>query len=107
MGKAIGYLNDKMNIDETNKWKAVIDFSAFRWREMQNVVKALKGKTEIYIFISSDSLYNNTPFKGVPIKEGDFSLEDAYRSLKGKKPSDKYGYVGHESLRTSSNAKFT
>ena len=58
-----------MKISEEHKWKAVIDFSTFRWREMQSVVKNLIGKVELYIFISSDSIYNNQEFDGRPIKE--------------------------------------
>ena len=61
MGKAINYLGNKHKITGDRKWKAVIDFSTFKWREMQSVVKELSGKTEIYIFISSDSVYNNQP----------------------------------------------
>ena len=71
----------------------MIDFTSFRWRDLQSSIKNLKGKTELYIFISSDSMYNNTPNISKFIDEGNFDLEKEYLALQGKKKSDKYGYV--------------
>jgi hypothetical protein len=67
MHKAIIYLNEKLGIENDHQWSAVIDFTAFKWRDIQSIAKALNQKTELYIFISTDSLYNNTPYNGTPI----------------------------------------
>jgi hypothetical protein len=40
----IGFINEKLEITSENKWKAVIDFSGFKWRDLQSVVKQLDGK---------------------------------------------------------------
>jgi hypothetical protein len=37
----IKYLNEKIKISESNKWKAVIDFSGFKWRDIQSVLKGI------------------------------------------------------------------
>lgn len=37
----VRYLNEKLKITESNKWKAVVDFSAFKWRDVQSVLKGL------------------------------------------------------------------
>ncbi len=42
---------------------------------MQSVVKALTNKTEKYIFISSDSIYNNSKSKiKSPVTEESYNL---------------------------------
>ena len=69
MGKTIVYLNEKIGIDSDRKWKAVIDFSSYKWRELQSIAKPLQNMTDIFIFISSDSIYNNSPRLDRKIKE--------------------------------------
>ena len=93
MTKMVEYLQNKIGINQQNPWKAVIDFSSFRWREVQSVAKGLKKKTLVYILISSDSIYNCQPYQGKSFTELSFNLEEEYKSLIGKKKSDKYGYV--------------
>lgn len=55
----VKYLNEKLQINEQNKWKAVVDFSAFKWRDVQSVLKVVNNLAERYIYISTDSVYNN------------------------------------------------
>lgn len=55
----VNFVSKHLKIDEDNKWSCVIDFSAFRWRDVQSVTKAISNISEKYIFISSDSVYNN------------------------------------------------
>jgi hypothetical protein len=55
----VKYLSEKLSISESNKWKAVVDFSGFKWRDIQSVLKAVGERAERYIYISSDSIYNN------------------------------------------------
>lgn len=93
MSKAINYLNEKNGITESYPWAAVIDYTSFKWRDIQSIAKPLSNKTELYLFISTDSIYNNTPFDGVKIKESKHELEEMYKQQKGTKISDKYGYV--------------
>eukprot|EP01017_Pseudomicrothorax_dubius_P029757 TRINITY_DN3650_c0_g1_i2.p1 TRINITY_DN3650_c0_g1~~TRINITY_DN3650_c0_g1_i2.p1 ORF type:complete len:189 (-),score=39.10 TRINITY_DN3650_c0_g1_i2:595-1161(-) len=56
--KLLQYLSKKLGMSETNKWEAVIDFSAFKYHDIRSVYDALKGKTKLYLFISSDSVYD-------------------------------------------------
>jgi hypothetical protein len=56
----VRYLNQKLKISNSNKWKAVIDFSGFKWRDIQSLIKEINGLAERYIYISSDSIYNNS-----------------------------------------------
>ena len=107
MLKAVQYLNERVGISATKPWAAVVDFTSYKWRDLQSVTKALRNKTQLYIFISTDSLYNNTPFNGNPIKESLYPLDQMYRQQKGTRISDKYGYVNVHSCRTSSNARST
>ncbi len=54
----------------------MVDFSAFKWRDVQSVTKAITNIAKRYIFISSDSVYNNFQRKSTnPIREDDFDLE--------------------------------
>jgi hypothetical protein len=91
----INYLNEKLKISEASKWKAVIDFSGFKWRDVQSVVKGINGLAERYIYISSDSIYNNSQEKvKVPVREDNFDIEtECLKLRKTQKKNDKYGYV--------------
>jgi hypothetical protein len=68
MNKAVNHLNEKLGITADRPWAAVVDFTSYKWRDLQSVTKALSNKTQLYVFISTDSLYNNTPFAGSPIR---------------------------------------
>lgn len=67
MGKAIEYLNEKVGISGERPWTAVVDFTSYKWRDVQSVARGLRGKTQLYIFISTDSIYNNSPHNDLPI----------------------------------------
>ena len=89
------FSSKRFKITSLNKWAAVIDFCAFKWRDIQCVSHALEGLVEKYVFISSDSVYNNlTRREKQPIREEMFSLEEKYRDgVKKEKDYDSYGYV--------------
>jgi hypothetical protein len=73
-----------------------VDFCAFKWRDVQSALHAIESITEKYIFISSDSVYNNFVYRSkVPIAEEDFDLEAEYVKIKqsSRKGMDRYGYV--------------
>lgn len=53
------FCSKRFSITPANKWAAVIDFCGFKWRDIQCVSHALSGLVHKYIFISSDSVYNN------------------------------------------------
>jgi hypothetical protein len=57
----VNFVSKHLKVDQHNKWSCVVDFSAFRWRDVQSVTKAIANISEKYIFISSDSVYNNSP----------------------------------------------
>jgi hypothetical protein len=72
----IAFVSQHLNITHANRWTCVVDFSAFRWRDVQSVTKAIAGIADRYVFISSDSLYNNhsKPLRN-PIREEDYVIE--------------------------------
>lgn len=41
MSKAINYLNEKNGITESFQWAAVIDYTSFKWRDIQSIAKPL------------------------------------------------------------------
>ena len=55
----ISFVSQHLSITAQNPWSCVVDFAAFRWRDVQSVTKAIAGIAERYIFISTDSIYNN------------------------------------------------
>jgi len=61
----------------------VIDFTSYKWRDVQSVVQGIKDKAELYIFISTDSVYNNS-YNTLPnpIQEYDLNSELTYHTLK-------------------------
>jgi hypothetical protein len=70
---------------------------------VQSAVKGLKGITQRYVFISTDSIYNNSIERlKVPITEDSFDLEEEYKLLKNLgKSKDFYGYVNELLFRIS------
>ena len=89
------FASKRFKISRERQWAAVVDFCAFKWRDIQCVSHALEGLVRQYIFISSDSVYNNfTRRHGTGITEEMFDLEEWYRKgLKKEKDYDSYGYV--------------
>ncbi len=59
----IKFIGNLFDISQDNKWDSVIDFSGFRWRDVQSVLNGINGVTKNYIFISTDSVYNNFPYR--------------------------------------------
>ena len=74
----------------------MVDFCGYKWRDLQSSFKAVEAVALKYIFISSDSVYNNfVNGSKQPITEEQFDLEEEYHQIKVKerKSLDKYGYV--------------
>jgi hypothetical protein len=51
---------DKNNKNFGKKWDLVIDFCAFKPNEIYSVYNGLKNRVKLYIFISTDSIYDAT-----------------------------------------------
>lgn len=45
-------------VDRENKWRLVIDFCGFEPDDLKPVLESIEGRTCLYIFISTDSLYD-------------------------------------------------
>jgi hypothetical protein len=45
MHKVILYLNEKLAISKNHPWTSVIDFTSYKWRDIQSIAKALNEKT--------------------------------------------------------------
>ena len=58
MEKLIEYISVKHGFDEDNKWDMVIDFSSFERKEIKSIYRSLNKKRKMYVFISSDSVYD-------------------------------------------------
>lgn len=64
------YLNNKLGVGvNERKWEVVIDFSAFYSNQVRSVYAALRGLCNLYIFISTDSIYDVCKVKSSPITE--------------------------------------
>lgn len=84
-GKLLKYLTEKeakrkgLNKDEgeekeensTFKWDLVVDFCGFLRKEVKSVIRGLSGHVKLYVFISSDSIYDvcDSTLLSVPVKE--------------------------------------
>lgn len=53
--KLLRYLTNKLG---GRKWEAVIDFSAFKSNHVKRVYHALQGLVNLYVLISTDSIYD-------------------------------------------------
>lgn len=56
--KLLKYISKKHGITATNKWDLVIDFCCFERKEAKSVIRGLNGLVGLYVFISSDSVYD-------------------------------------------------
>ncbi|XP_013410025.1 uncharacterized protein LOC106173431 [Lingula anatina] len=81
------YLSQVKSLD------AVIDFSACRPRQIENAVSLLKGKAKLYIYISSDSVYEVSAVKehDGPSRETDAVRPEAEDEAKRLAEADDYG----------------
>lgn len=72
--KLVNYVSEKHGIGEDdNKWDLVVDFSCFERKEIKSVIRALKNKCKLYVFISSDSIYDVCDKK---LRRDDFIKEE-------------------------------
>ena len=69
------FASKRFEITKEHRWYAVIDFCAFKWRDIQCVSHALEGLLDKYIFISTDSVYNNSNKDNDSIHENMKKLE--------------------------------
>ncbi|EAR95790.2 NAD-dependent epimerase/dehydratase (macronuclear) [Tetrahymena thermophila SB210] len=112
--KLIEYESKKLGIDGKKKWTAVFDFCGFKYSEVKSAYEALKGKCELYLFISTDSIYDvcdkSVRKEGQPIKEemacrpktltkqAEYKKDDDYAHHKLKCEEFLYNYVEKEEL---------
>ncbi|CAD8164639.1 unnamed protein product [Paramecium pentaurelia] len=84
------YLQKKLNVGiDGRKWEAVIDFSAFYSNQVKSVYAALRGLCNLYIFISTDSIYDVCKIKEIPITEDQDQRKDLQESQKKR---ESYGH---------------
>lgn len=53
--EVLRYLTKKLQIAS---WEAVIDFSCYKYSSVKCVYDALRGMVNLYVFISTDSIYD-------------------------------------------------
>lgn len=79
---------------KNNKFDAVIDFSCYHVKVLEDSLRLLKGKTDLYIFISTDSVYEVCVSKPSSLESSEDdavrpSNEEARLNLNSK---DSYGH---------------
>ena len=84
-------------IQEKTFWDFVIDFSGFRGTQVEQSVGALKGISRLYVYISSDSVYEvcEKSHKG-PTEERDSTRPESVEERERLNLLDNYG---HEKLQ--------
>jgi len=90
-------------IKATDKFDMVIDFSAYHPKWVHDNIEVLKGKIGVYIYISTDSIYEvciDKPFKRPSVETDDERPKDEkeVELLKKKDPYGHYKFVGEEAL---------
>lgn len=78
--KLINYISQKQKITALKKWDLVIDFSCFERIQIKSVYRALKKKCLLYIYISSDSIYDVCDIK--------LRREDYIKEIHGIRPQN-------------------
>ena len=72
--KLLQYVSKKEKIGEGGKkWDLVVDFSCFERKEVKSVIRALRDKCKLYVFISTDSIYDVCDKK---LRRDDFIKEE-------------------------------
>lgn len=56
--KLLRYISKKHGITSENKWDLVVDFCCFERKEIKSSIRGLNNLISLYIFISSDSVYD-------------------------------------------------
>ncbi|CAD8075474.1 unnamed protein product [Paramecium sonneborni] len=86
----IRYLSKKLGVGVNGRnWEAVIDFSAFYSNQVKSVYGALRGLCNLYIFISTDSIYDVCKIRQIPITED----QDQRKELSDQeKKRESYGH---------------
>ena len=98
--KLLKYLSNKFEIGKTTgkKWDLVIDFCGYFRRHIKSVLKGLDGSVKLYIYISTDSVYDVCckEFRSGLIQESDSLRPDTNAEI--NKLADMEDY-GHNKLR--------
>eukprot|EP01114_Cavostelium_apophysatum_P017919 TRINITY_DN5422_c0_g1_i1.p1 TRINITY_DN5422_c0_g1~~TRINITY_DN5422_c0_g1_i1.p1 ORF type:complete len:362 (+),score=52.19 TRINITY_DN5422_c0_g1_i1:200-1285(+) len=81
------------NISHPKRWKVVIDFCAFKAKDIASSISGLKGRVDHYVYISSDSVYEVC---STPSHDGHRRESDAIRPFDETlcqflRTHDKYG----------------
>ncbi len=101
-GKLLRYLSEKEARDTEQgpnfKWAAVVDFCAYQRKEVKSVIRGLKDLVKLYIFISTDSIYDVCDQTGLstPVLEEEAVRPLDDKSLYKKAEDEEYG---HDKLR--------
>eukprot|EP01016_Furgasonia_blochmanni_P055515 TRINITY_DN930_c0_g1_i21.p1 TRINITY_DN930_c0_g1~~TRINITY_DN930_c0_g1_i21.p1 ORF type:complete len:232 (+),score=13.72 TRINITY_DN930_c0_g1_i21:222-917(+) len=92
-------LSNKLGIGpeaHEKKWQAVVDFCGFKPKDLKAVHAALRGCLEIFIFISTDSVYEasdpSVRRMGMPVKEEDAIRPEDFEMVYKLKDLDSYAH---------------
>ena len=99
--KLLKYLTQRVKKETSNpdfKWDLVIDFCGYLRKEVKSVIRGLTNDLRLYVFISTDSIYDVCETSGLscPVRE-----EEAIRPTDNKKIADKAEdeEYGHDKLK--------
>ena len=98
--KLLSYISKKVGIVEggDKKWDLVIDFCAYLRKEVKSVIRGLSKRLELYVLISSDSIYDvcDEKIREGPPKETDDIRPHSEKEIQKLADDEDYG---HDKLR--------
>ncbi|KYK70984.1 NAD dependent epimerase/dehydratase family protein, partial [Toxoplasma gondii TgCatPRC2] len=109
--ECIASLTDREEAKRGKSWLAVVDFSAYKPRDILASLNGLRGRYGTYIYISTDSVYevsDSSLWQGLPSVSEDFAVRPKERQRVALlKKKDTYGHnklAVEEILREQANA---
>ena len=99
--KLLAYITEKEEKETGRKsfeWDAVVDFCGYIRKEVKSVIRGLKGKAKLYVFISTDSVYDVCDQKmlSTPVKEEEAVRPQSNKELYKRAEEEEYG---HDKMR--------
>lgn len=96
--KLLKYLTVKAGrltgVRESFKWDLVVDFCGYLRKEVKSAIRGLSGSIRLYVFISSDSVYDVSETSGLstPVREEESVRPSCNKEIMEKAEAEDYGH---------------